>query len=85
MEQKNNAGALFKNDKRQTDTQPHYKGSAVIDGVEMWVSAWMKDSKAGTKYMSLSFSPKQSAPSAPATTPTPSQVQPIMNDDDLPF
>ena len=81
MEQKNNAGALFKNEKRESENHPHYKGSAVIDGVEMWMSAWVKDSKTGAKYMSLSFSPKQAAPAT--TKPVSANLNP--DDDDLPF
>jgi hypothetical protein len=38
-EQKDNSGSLFRNDKRETDSQPHAKGSALIEGVEFWVSA----------------------------------------------
>ena len=32
MEQKNNTGAIFKNDYKKTETQPDYKGKALIDG-----------------------------------------------------
>ena len=31
MEQKNNTGAIFKNDYKKTDSQPDYKGKAVKD------------------------------------------------------
>ena len=33
----------------------------MIDGVEYWVSAWVKESKAGNKFFSLSFKPKNEA------------------------
>ena len=58
-----NRGALFKNDKRNhdDDSAPHYKGSVNIDGTEFWLSAWIKTSKAGDKYMSLSVRPKDDA------------------------
>jgi hypothetical protein len=56
-EQKDFTGALFKNEKREKDTHPHATGSALIDGVEYWVSAWTKDGKSG-KYQSLSFKKK---------------------------
>ena len=52
------SGALFKNDKRDKDTSPHAKGSAVIDGVEYWVSAWTNTAKSGQRYQSLSFQRK---------------------------
>lgn len=57
-EQKPDTGALFINDKREKDTQPNAKGSALIDGVEYWVSAWTNTSSKGTKYQSLKFERK---------------------------
>lgn len=57
-QQKDNAGALFKNDKREKDTQPNAKGSAMINGTEYWVSAWTNTSSKGVRYQSLAFEPK---------------------------
>lgn len=57
-EQKDNTGALFANDKREKETQPNAKGSAMIGGVEYWVSAWTNTSSKGTKYQSLKFERK---------------------------
>ena len=58
-QQKDNSGALFKNDKKETDSHPDYKGSAMIEGTEYWFSAWINESKTGTKYMKTSFSAKE--------------------------
>ena len=58
-QQKDNSGALFKNDKKETDSHPDYKGSAMIDGSDYWVSGWINVSGAGTKYMKFSYSPKE--------------------------
>lgn len=55
-EQKDNSGALFKNDKKESEKQPDYRGECVVNGKELAVSAWIKTSAKGTKYMSLSFS-----------------------------
>ena len=60
-QQKDNSGALFKNDKKETDSHPDYKGSAMIDGSDYWVSGWINTSNAGTKYMKFSYSPKEQA------------------------
>jgi hypothetical protein len=57
-EQKDNSGTLFKNDKREKDTHPHATGTALIDGVEYWVSAWTKEGAKG-KFQSLAFKPKE--------------------------
>ena len=54
-----NSGALFKNDKEGNDNRPDYKGSINVGGVEFWISSWIKTSKAGKKYMSLSVQPKE--------------------------
>lgn len=53
-EKKDNSGALFKNDKKDKDTHPDYRGDIKIDGVEYWLSAWIKPTKNVTKFMSLS-------------------------------
>lgn len=57
-QQKDNTGSLFINDKREKETQPNAKGSALIDGVEYWVSAWTNTSSKGTKYQSIKFERK---------------------------
>ena len=51
MEYDNNMrGVLFRNDRKEKETHPDYKGSCEVDGVEMWISAWIKDGKNG-KFM----------------------------------
>jgi hypothetical protein len=57
-ETKDLSGVLFANDKREKETQPNAKGSALIDGVEYWVSAWTNTSSKGVKYQSLKFERK---------------------------
>lgn len=57
FEHKENSGSLFKNEKREKDTHPHMTGSALIGGVEYWVSAWTKEGKNG-RWQSLAFKPK---------------------------
>lgn len=54
-----NRGVLFKNNDKETDNHPDYKGHGNLDGVDCWLSAWIKESKAGEKYMSLSMKPKE--------------------------
>lgn len=54
----NNTGALFKNDRKEKDTHPDRRGSCNIEGVEYWVSGWLKE-KDGKPWMSLSFQKKE--------------------------
>ena len=58
-ETKPNSGSLFRNDKKETDSHPDYKGSGIIDGVDYWLDSWINTSNAGVKYMSLKFKPKE--------------------------
>jgi uncharacterized protein (DUF736 family) len=53
-----NRGALFRNDDKTEEKHPDYRGTINVGGTEYWVSAWIKTSKRGTKYMSLSVKPK---------------------------
>lgn len=50
-----NSGALFKNAKKVDESQPDYTGECEVGGVKHRISAWLKTSKAGKKYMSLAF------------------------------
>jgi hypothetical protein len=58
-EQRDNSGSLFKNDKKTSDTHPDYRGTIMINGVEYWLSAWLKVGQSGIKFMSLSAQPKE--------------------------
>lgn len=58
-EQKDMSGSLFKNNKREKDTHPNATGTAMIDGVEYWVSAWTKYDKNENPWQSLAFKRKE--------------------------
>jgi len=60
-----NRGALFKNDRKEDDRDPDYRGELDVDGTPHWVNAWIKTSKKGTKFMSLSLKPKTEATARP--------------------
>jgi hypothetical protein len=60
-ELKDGQGSLFKNDRKEKDNHPGMTGSAMIGGVEYWVSSWKKDGSKGP-WLSLAFKPKEVQP-----------------------
>jgi len=77
METKNNTGAIFKNDKKTAETHPDYKGKVNVNGADMEVALWLKESKTGIKYFSATFQEPYVKPEARVVTDE--------QDDDLPF
>lgn len=54
MEQKNNSGALFRNEKKNgSQTAPDYTGSVTIEGKKYTLSGWLNTSKDGKNYLRL--------------------------------
>lgn len=79
-----NSGALFKNEKKASDRHPDYTGSWTdANGVEHWLSAWIKTSAGGKQYMSLSATAKDQMSPAPAAAPKPASTMDF--ESDVPF
>ena len=53
-----NRGALFRNNDKTEEKHPDYRGNINVDGTEYWLSAWLKTSKQGMKYFSITIKPK---------------------------
>lgn len=87
-----NTGFLAKNENKEAEQQPDYRGSINVGGLEYWLSAWIKTGKdggkmAGKKFFSLSISPKDGLPREKSVTGKKvanSDVTPFI-DDDVPF
>lgn len=91
----NNSGFLFKNERANGNPNaPMYAGNVMVNGKEMRISAWVKETRDGKKYFSLSFSEpyqqQNAAPSAPAQqtppppqAPAPAPVPPAANPNSL--
>lgn len=81
---KTNKGFLFKDEKRKNERAPEYTGTINVGGKDYRLSAWIKESKAGKKYFSLSVT-------SPALTPKKEEkpAEPLettmFEGDDLPF
>lgn len=80
FEHRDNSGTLFKNDRRTSDKHPEYKGEGVINGVPVWISAWVKEGAKG-KFFSMAFQPKDEQKQQSQK----SNYQPEPAGDDVPF
>jgi hypothetical protein len=89
-----NRGLVSKNERKEKDTHPDYKGSLNVEGVEYWLDGWIKVRNDGTgKFLSLSVkrkdaqAAKPAAPAAPAPPPKPAKGGSGFDDmdDSIPF
>jgi hypothetical protein len=54
-----NSGALFRNNDKEKENDRDYSGTLDVDGVEYWLSGWVRTSKkSGAKFLSLKVKPK---------------------------
>lgn len=81
-----NRGVLFKNDRKEKETHPDYKGSYTdANGAEFWLSAWLKKDKNGNTFMSLSTTLKDDAHKQGVQQARQAANPAQELDDDLPF
>ena len=82
-----NRGVLFKNEDKQQDSHADYRGNIDVDGKQFWLDAWIRTSKAGKKFMSLSIKPKLMSDRASPPTGGRNDPRPVDDgfDSEVPF
>lgn len=76
-----NRGAIFKNDRKTTESHPDYTGTQNVNGQDFWVSMWVKTTKDGKPFFSTSIKPKEARTTASDDRPTTR----ASSDDVIPF
>lgn len=76
-----NQGAFFKNDNKETEKHPDYRGNINASGTDYWASVWLSESKKGQKYFSVKLTKKDAAQSK--QEPPPAPVDEL--EDEIPF
>jgi hypothetical protein len=66
-----NHGALFKNTEKQEPWHADYRGEINVNGEQFRLNAWLKTSKKGTKFLSLSVKPKDAVTQPTSTSDDP--------------
>lgn len=78
MEQKNNSGAIFRNEKKDKPTAPDYTGSARIGDQEYSLSGWINKSRDGKNYLRILFTIRE-------LNNVSKELNSVNSQDDLPF
>jgi hypothetical protein len=76
--QYDNSGILFRNEDKQKEKDRDYRGELIINGVEYWLSGWIKEGKRG-KFLGLAIKLKD-APVADKSKPIAEAME-----DEIPF
>ena len=79
----NNRGAIWPNQKKETDKHPDFTGQGQIDNAEYWISAWKRRQGDNPKGPSLRFSFQKKDAPPPAQDSVAVVDEPF--NDDIPF
>jgi hypothetical protein len=78
---RDNEGAIWRNERKEKDTHPDFTGSATVNGVAYWVSAWKRgpDAKRNSPALRFALRAKEEKPQHQAAPDS------ADFDDDIPF
>jgi hypothetical protein len=86
-----NRGAIWKNEKKETDKHPDFTGSINVDGHDYWLNGWRRPADASAKAPSMKFTvrrkdgkPQQQAPQQ-AQQPRSDMQKRAEMDDEIPY
>lgn len=80
-----NRGTLFKNNRKEKESHPDYNGKINVNGENYDLSAWLKESKSGMKFFSISVRPPYQKPASEENAGHQAQKANGFIEDDLPF
>lgn len=86
-QQKPNSGSIFNNTRKQSDNHPDRTGNGLIccpacqHTYDVWLNGWLRTTKTGEHYLSLSIRPKTQAGDGGAA---PVKKQSPIRDEDVP-
>jgi hypothetical protein len=74
-----NSGALFTNHRKQTEKHPDYTGKLNVNGVEFWLSGWVREKRdgSGERYVRIQVNPVEGAPNARPAQPRQARPAPL--------
>jgi uncharacterized protein (DUF736 family) len=87
-EMKPSSGSLFKNDRKEKETQPDLKGKVMLPNGEVrWVSAWKKKTASGDTWLSLALGDLVPGAGQPVSAHSAAKANAFVADDDsdIPF
>ncbi len=82
-----NRGAIWKNEKKETDKHPDFTGSINVDGHDYWLSGWRRADGAPAKSPAMKFTVKKKDGKAAPSAGGPVARGHLRDDDDseIPF
>ena len=87
-----NRGVLFREREKRNDKAPDYKGKLNVEGKDYELAGWIRESKAGNKFLSVSISEpwqggkREETPAKQSERfQAPSKDEPDDIDSDIPF